>query len=263
MYPKDMTQSNSMYLQKSRDFYNHFFNTDSKLTYDNSERYAVVFGLIEQLNLPSDSVVLDVGSGSGRIAAFLQQHFENVTTLDITCTPLMQQFISSSDIDIKFGVAALPNLPLLTDQFDLVVFSEVLEHLPPTLQQNAIVELSRVIKFDGHLILSTPNPDSFFEIIRKPLSIITHKTPARRGQLLENFVKPAMLRQWLRNEFTIDLMQGSYYLFPPVAQIAERLPLLYNWSSIIHERGWLKSRGLYQYYMCSKNQFAPQFDLCK
>lgn len=55
-------------------------------------------------------------------------------------------------------------LPFLDNTFDTVVLGEVLEHLYYPI--NLLNELKRIIKSKGLLIISTPSPKYYLEIIK-------------------------------------------------------------------------------------------------
>lgn len=223
-------------LLQSQEFYREFFSTDQGLSYDTRERYETVFSLIESLALPSSARVLDIGSGRGKIARFLTERFRSVCSVDIVLTNLMRLTLRNHP-QLQFAITALPRLPFADNSFDLVVFSEVLEHLELTDQQPAISEIARVIAPDGFVVMSTPNPDSFCEIARRIASQITFRR-IRLGsqQLIENHVSPGRLRGMLRSEFSIEAQAGSFYLIPPM-RLMVKVPGLFKLSSFIRERG--------------------------
>ncbi|MCP4049459.1 MAG: class I SAM-dependent methyltransferase [bacterium] len=67
-----------------------------------------------------------------------------------------------------FNVGSLKKLPYDDEEFDCVVCSEVLEHIPDYLK--AMSELSRVTKMGGSLIITTPNkhnPDMTLRLYTK------------------------------------------------------------------------------------------------
>jgi len=61
----------------------------------------------------------------------------------------------------EFIEANLTNMPLEDNSIDLCLCSEVIEHLPD--QNKIMMEIRRVIKKGGHLIISTPSKYSIYE----------------------------------------------------------------------------------------------------
>lgn len=59
------------------------------------------------------------------------------------------------DKDLNGVVAALPYIPFLDNTFDIVIATEVLEHLSSP--RDTLQEIHRVLKFNGLLIVSVPD----------------------------------------------------------------------------------------------------------
>ena len=97
--------------------------------------------------------ILDVGCGTGLNAAQLARCGHDVFGIDVSAVAiekLRAQGLEGSVVDIE----ADP-LPLPENTFDLVYASEVIEHCADT--AGFLRNLSRVLKRDGTLLLSTPN----------------------------------------------------------------------------------------------------------
>lgn len=62
--------------------------------------------------------------------------------------------------NLTFQLGKAEELPWDDEHFDIVICSEVLEHLPEP--EKAISEIYRVLKRDGIGIFSTPNRDTYF-----------------------------------------------------------------------------------------------------
>ena len=99
------------------------------------------------LALHAHGTVLDVGARDGYHARLLADRFDQVTALDLT-VPV----IADPRIDCVAG--DVTNLPFGNDSFDLVLCSEVLEHIAPSMLQTACSELARVTR--GHLLIGVP-----------------------------------------------------------------------------------------------------------
>ncbi|PSP90322.1 hypothetical protein BRC90_01755 [Halobacteriales archaeon QS_4_69_34] len=247
-------------MAESQVFYKEFFSDKDSLEYNNRERYETVFDLVDSLDLPRQSAVLDVGSGSGRIADFLADRFDTVHSVDIVQSDALIERLTRRP-EMHFVQGALPDLPVTDGCFDLVVCSEVIEHLPRGVQPKAIRELGRVMANDGHGIFSTPNPQSYPHIVKSSMTDVLAtaglwERPRQGGQPIENWLPPTTLRTMLRTEFAVERALGSYYLPPPINRMTDRfspLRVLRRGSEAIRRRGWLSNRGLYQYYVvCRK-----------
>jgi 2-polyprenyl-3-methyl-5-hydroxy-6-metoxy-1,4-benzoquinol methylase len=105
---------------------------------------------------------MEVGPGSGVYLPGLCSRFEHVTALDI----------EAAHIDAVRPIAAsFPNLNLIVDDltqhqwselFDLVLCSEVIEHVPEP--EPFVAGLARALRPGGILVLSTPQPWSLMEL---------------------------------------------------------------------------------------------------
>src|SRR5579862_9506678 len=94
---------------------------------------------------------LDIGSGNGELIALMKQQFPvEVSACDYT-DELMQ--IPGQRVD----VVDLNNecLPYESNRFDLVTFTEVVEHIEH--DRRIIREIYRVLKPGGALVITTPN----------------------------------------------------------------------------------------------------------
>lgn len=103
--------------------------------------------------------VLDLGCGAGAntLALFGQDEGVQVQGLDISF-PATQVYVRSTGRPALVGSGEA--LPLRTHSLDLVVCNDVIEHLvdPDAFMQ----EVRRVLRPDGHLVLSTPNLAAWF-----------------------------------------------------------------------------------------------------
>ncbi|SEP10498.1 Methyltransferase domain-containing protein [Halorientalis persicus] len=236
-------------MRQSREFYQEYFSEASDLTYDNQQRYEILHSLVDEIPLDSTASVIDIGSGSGRNTTFLSTRFEDVMAIDITEPPLMEETIEKTDA--SFAEAALPYLPFKSGTFDLVVCSEVIEHIPErSLQLAAIEEITRLLTSGGWLVISTPNPNSPYSRIMNFILNFAEFTGAYEsadGQLVENWIPPQELKNAILNDLQIKEARGSYYSLPGFNTGLERT--LRPISDAITERNLAPNFGLYQYYI--------------
>jgi SAM-dependent methyltransferase len=93
--------------------------------------------------------ILDIGSGSGHIAAYFATK-NQVTTLDS-----VDQITVPDRSLFELVVSSAPLLPFPSSSFDLIISNHVMAYLPDQLQH--FEELARLLKPTGIAYLATPN----------------------------------------------------------------------------------------------------------
>ncbi len=116
----------------------------------------LVIKLIKRLNPPS---ILDIGAGYGNI--------EDLVLLERIPTKLFGTDFAGDavkDLNKRFGPgfkkSKLPNIPFTKDKFDCVLMLDVIEHIPSRLSKKTYFNINRVLKKNGHLIVSVPINES-------------------------------------------------------------------------------------------------------
>lgn len=104
--------------------------------------------------------VLDVGIHAGYLAYLLKSKGHEVYGVDEDMHAFWGKRFASEHIEFSVCNLVRENLPFKDEEFDVVTFLEVIEHLP-VLPNLVLQELKRVLRKGGFLILSTPNPLSF------------------------------------------------------------------------------------------------------
>lgn len=106
-----------------------------------------------QINNSSQICGLDIGCGSSKI---IGQSKGNMVGLDIQLNKLRYlQFQRKGTFLLPLVDSTIFQLPFRNEQFELVVCSQLIEHLPATTVW--LDELNRVLHSDGILILGTPD----------------------------------------------------------------------------------------------------------
>ncbi|MDP7324016.1 MAG: class I SAM-dependent methyltransferase, partial [Candidatus Woesearchaeota archaeon] len=102
--------------------------------------------------------VLDLGCEAGYVSLMMKNKGAKVVSLDL-CVPALQKFkekLDKKDIQGIHPFAAIAQqLPLKPNQFDIVVATEVFEHMPEL--DKVIAEVARVMKSGGSFIVTFPN----------------------------------------------------------------------------------------------------------
>lgn len=115
-----------------------------------AEAYAELLGQ----SLDAGSLVLDVGCASGAVGtAFHRMTGAQVIGLDVSVVPL--RLVGDA---VSAACASSDGLPLRSGSADGAFFLDVVEHLESPLA--ALVELRRVVRRGGSLVISTPNAGS-------------------------------------------------------------------------------------------------------
>ncbi len=117
-----------------------------------------------RLHLPKGSWVLDAGCGSGRhLSEAFRRRDVNVVGIDMsrkdadTANRTLNTMISAAQDGggIKLvSMSDITRLPFQDESFDVVICSEVLEHIPDHVQ--AVREIVRVLKPGKSLVVSVP-----------------------------------------------------------------------------------------------------------
>lgn len=138
--------------------------------------------------------VLDVGCGEGFTIHYLRNLFREVqfSGIDVNADAINQAKKTNPFADFKVG--SIFDLPYPGSSFDLVICSEVLEHLKEP--EKALKELGRVS--NKYLLLSVPN-EPWFRIS----SFLSGKYLKTRGN------HPEHIQNWNKKEF-ISLVQKQF-----------------------------------------------------
>lgn len=123
----------------------------------NSGKKILLFKLTTYLKgLPKDSVVMDLGCGTGDLIRFLASHFRQLNfigeDIDEKTLNYAKQFKQGNTSYIK-GVEN--HIPVNSSSIDLIYFHEVIEHTEN--DKLFVGEIRRILKKHGVATLTTPN----------------------------------------------------------------------------------------------------------
>lgn len=179
---------------------------------------------------PGD-LVLEVGCGAGHVLG----QFRNVNRYGIDLSEGMLARIRrrlGGTVELTRGSAM--DLPFASGSFDVVLCTEVLEHVPDPAV--VIAELSRVTKPGGRVVVSIPNEiniDRAKRLLRKtPILRTLLRTLAAEGNEwhLHEFDLP-MLRRMAEGSATIRRLVGIPGRWLPLRWVAELEPTPRNGGS--------------------------------
>lgn len=113
--------------------------------------------------------VLDVGCGTGR---WLRRYASlGLEATGVDATPEMLRVARTRGTTAPLAAGEANHLPFRNREFDVVSDVTVIQHIPAVLQPEALLEMTRVLKPGGRLIL--------FELIRGEGSHIFPRTPQK------------------------------------------------------------------------------------
>jgi 2-polyprenyl-3-methyl-5-hydroxy-6-metoxy-1,4-benzoquinol methylase len=120
-------------------------------------RWNIIKKYIKVINSTNNLKILDLGSGRGWLTNLLSEFGEvigiepvqNVVTHAKKLFPKIK-FINGTSEDLlnEYG-----------NQFDLIVSSEVIEHIPDTDKTKFVDDIFLLLKKNGHVIITTPRKD--------------------------------------------------------------------------------------------------------
>ena len=161
-----------------------------------------------RININPEGTMLDLGCGEGRHIFGLMEKFPDLKCigLDPHIESLDKAFeglkflesISNSKTNFLSGSAY--SLPFSDDSFDLVVCSEVLEHLHD--YKDAIKEINRVLKPGGQFLASVPA-----EFPEKICWLLSEAYQNQPGGHLRIFKKNELIKEVAEHNFSFESSQ--------------------------------------------------------
>jgi len=125
-----------------------------------------VMPLVKYISQCGYGKMLDIGCGNGIVAMVLRDRDFNCYGLDITSAKLIP------DMKNYFYEAPIWRMPFKDDEFDFTFSTDVLEHLPPQMVDQAIKEIYRITKYTTFHNIATfeDNRQGFkFHLTVKPI----------------------------------------------------------------------------------------------
>ena len=161
-----------------------------------------------RININPEGTMLDLGCGEGRHIFGLMEKFPDlkcigldphIESLDKASEGLkFLESISNTKTNFLSGSAYL--LPFSDDSFDLVVCSEVLEHLHD--YKDAIKEINRVLKPGGQFLASVPA-----EFPEKICWLLSEAYQNQPGGHLRIFKKNKLIKEVAEHNFSFESSQ--------------------------------------------------------
>jgi SAM-dependent methyltransferase len=111
--------------------------------------------------------VLDVGCGDGALVRLMTRDGARVTGIECSPTQLASALSQTPAGDEDYLVASGEALPIADASLDIVVYFNVLHHVPVESQLQALREACRVLRPEGMLYVQEPVAEGpYFELVR-------------------------------------------------------------------------------------------------
>lgn len=223
-------------------------NIDIGWGYEQGCIYSTIF---EFLNIKENDLVLEIGCGKGDLTKKLSKEYKRVTAFDISSVGVKKARKGvAKNCNCEFLVSDATKLPFNSHLFDIVILSEVLEHVID--QKRCIQEIYRVIKPNGYLMLTTPNSGGIHRNIIKLSGKLLRKPFRSSSQIIDNPLSPSELNQLILPYFTIEKNRGVLYTLPYLQTLGSQclINLSNRISEFIEKRNLLSNFGLYQCLLC-------------
>ena len=197
--------------------------------------------------ISSEMKVLDIGCGKGSMIKFLKKKDRcEVWGLDIK-RPESTEWVESLKKDNIYFIfydltlTKRSYLPFKDECFDLIIFTEVLEHLiMPHPPYNLFKELKRILKNNGVLLLSTPNIAELAKRIR--LLFGRHSVPRLQSETefyaghYGEYTLEELTYVMSRVGFNIDRVMFKNYATDNYFRGNNLIKLLYNFILKLYSR---------------------------
>jgi SAM-dependent methyltransferase len=119
---------------------------------------AVKAAIVVQARLEPGAQVLDVGAGTGSLAIMLKRSQPAATVVGVDGDPrilaVARRKGSTAAADVSWVEGMAQRLPFERNQFDRVVTSLLLHHLDDAAKAGALVEMRRVLRPGGTLVVA-------------------------------------------------------------------------------------------------------------
>ena len=128
------------------------------ITIEHMHRYNSILDIVK------DRVVLDAACGTGYGTNLIGKYAQKAYGIDISKEAIeyAKENYSRENIDFRNMSIAVIDFP--DKFFDVIVSFETIEHVDEEIQKKFMGEISRVLKKDGILIMSTPNKYNYSDI---------------------------------------------------------------------------------------------------
>jgi 2-polyprenyl-3-methyl-5-hydroxy-6-metoxy-1,4-benzoquinol methylase len=173
-----------------------------------------------------DDRLLDVGCGAGVFTFGFADRVKHAIGADISrraiafCSACRNEIGQANcDFAIQSGTA----LALESESVDIVLLTEVIEHLLPDESSRVVKEIHRVLRPGGMLYLTTPNYRSLWPLVERILDAASLVPPLEDEQHVQRFTRKLLADHLEGSGFRLKRCGTLFALSPFVASISVRI----------------------------------------
>jgi len=179
-----------------------------------------------EIGIKSEASVLEVGCGTGRILLELAERGIKCFGIDPAKNMISEL---STKHDTRFPqlkrhlcVGEMENIPFANNTFDGVYTVNVLQWLPGH-YTNSVVEMHRVVKRGGRIIMDFPNRFSFWRTVKKLIVPFSHERNKtfKYSELKNNFDELSKGQYEIESRFSYPQRIYRYSFFRYLAPLIE------------------------------------------
>lgn len=197
--------------------------------------------------------LLDLGCGKGYLAESLNR-YGKVTAVDYAEKTIELNKRRAPSIEFFCADVADPDLPEHLDTYDVVVSSEVIEHLPVEGRAVFVKNLERLLRSDGLLVITTPYQETLLKLKPSGVSRKAFLT-GLDDQPIDNIMTKQELLDVLQPEFSVLEFTSVQPLVKPRALdlLWKAIFLPINYRLVNRFSSSLGIDGKYMVVACKKN----------
>jgi 2-polyprenyl-3-methyl-5-hydroxy-6-metoxy-1,4-benzoquinol methylase len=125
-----------------------------------NNRHRTILLKLKQMGLNSNPTVLEIGCGIGTLSGFIanQIKYGSITGVDISPDSIaFAQKKYSAKTNMEFVVSDMTNF-IHQKKYDIILFPDVLEHIPLEAHQNIFDTISKLAHENSVIAINLPNP---------------------------------------------------------------------------------------------------------
>lgn len=126
-----------------------------------NSRHRVILNKLKKAGLKKDSTILEIGCGIGTLTNYLSKQIPNGKIVGVDISPESVDFAKkkyAGNKNTSFMVSDMTNFSY-EGKFDIILFPDVLEHIPVEGHQNIFKTISGLVHENSIIAINLPHPN--------------------------------------------------------------------------------------------------------